>query len=161
MAGSVRDNISRFAGSIGDDPGLIDTETVNAAKSAGVHELILRLPHGYDTELGLSGRGLSAGQAQRIALARALYGAPPVLILDEPNSALDGEGEAALANALIDARKRGCAIMIIAHRSGILGIADRLAVLREGQIEKVGPRDKVIAELNAMAGVPKPKAVKP
>ncbi|WP_244286793.1 type I secretion system permease/ATPase [Caulobacter radicis] len=161
MAGSVRDNISRFAGWIGDDAALIDAETVNAAKAAGAHELILRLPHGYDTELGVGGRGLSAGQAQRIALARALYGAPPVLVLDEPNSALDADGETALANALVDARRRGCAIMIIAHRSGILGVADRLAVLRDGQIERMGARDKVIAALNAATAAPKPKVVKP
>jgi ABC-type protease/lipase transport system fused ATPase/permease subunit len=97
--------------------------------------------------LGAGGRGLSAGQAQRVALARALYGEPPLLILDEPNSALDADGEAALNNAILAAKARNAAILIVAHRTGILNAADRLLVLREGQVEMIGPRAEVIAKM--------------
>ncbi|KQY99107.1 ABC transporter ATP-binding protein [Caulobacter sp. Root1455] len=152
LAGSIKDNISRFAtwsatGAAGGDPAIIDADVVAAAQAAGVHELILRLPKGYDTMLGAGGRGLSAGQAQRVALARALYGDPPLLILDEPNSALDADGEAALNSAILAAKARNAAILIVAHRTGILNVADRLLVLREGQLEMLGPRTDVIAKM--------------
>jgi ATP-binding cassette subfamily C protein len=151
LAGSIKDNISRFAIWAGGDPAIVDAEVVTAAQAAGVHELILRLPKGYDTVLGAGGRGLSAGQAQRVALARALYGQPPLLILDEPNSALDADGEAALNNAILAAKARGAAILIVAHRTGILNVADRLLVLREGQVEMIGPRAEVVAKMAAAA----------
>lgn len=151
LAGSIKDNISRFAIWAGGDSAIVDAEVVAAAQAAGVHELILRLPKGYDTVLGAGGRGLSAGQAQRVALARALYGQPPLLILDEPNSALDADGEAALNNAILAAKARGAAILIVAHRTGILNIADRLLVLREGQVEMLGPRAEVVAKMAAAA----------
>jgi ATP-binding cassette subfamily C protein len=147
LAGSIKDNISRFAIWAGGDPAIVDAEVVAAAQAAGVHELILRLPKGYDTMLGAGGRGLSAGQAQRVALARALYGEPPLLILDEPNSALDADGEAALNSAILAAKARGAAILIVAHRTGILNVADRLLVLREGQVEMLGPRTEVITKM--------------
>jgi ATP-binding cassette subfamily C protein len=147
MAGTIKDNISRFATWVGADAAIVDAEVVAAAQAAGVHELILRLPKGYDTLLGAGGRGLSAGQAQRVALARALYGEPPLLILDEPNSALDADGEAALNSALLAAKARHAAILIVAHRTGILNVADRLLVLREGQIEMLGPRVEVVAKM--------------
>jgi ATP-binding cassette subfamily C protein len=154
IAGSIKDNISRFAGWAPDaanQAAAIDAAVVVAAQAAGVHELILRLPKGYDTVLAAGGRGLSAGQAQRVALARALYGDPPLLILDEPNSALDADGELALNQAVLAARDRGAALMIVAHRTGILNIADRLLVLREGQVERIGPRAEVIAQMAAAA----------
>jgi len=151
LAGSIKDNISRFAIWAGGDPAIVDAEVVAAAQAAGVHELILRLPKGYDTTLGAGGRGLSAGQAQRVALARALYGQPPLLILDEPNSALDADGEAALNSAILAAKAQGAAILIVAHRTGILNIADRLLVLREGQVEMMGPRGEVVAKMAAAA----------
>jgi ATP-binding cassette subfamily C protein len=151
LAGSIKDNISRFAIWAGGDPAIVDAEVVTAAQAAGVHELILRLPKGYDTVLGAGGRGLSAGQAQRVALARALYGQPPLLILDEPNSALDADGEAALNNAILAAKARGATILIVAHRTGILNVADRLLVLREGQVEMIGPRAEVVAKMAAAA----------
>ena len=147
LAGSIKDNISRFAIWAGADPAVVDAEVVIAAQAAGVHELILRLPKGYDTLLGAGGRGLSAGQAQRVALARALYGEPPLLVLDEPNSALDADGEMALNGALVAAKMRGAAVMIVAHRTGILNIADRLLVLRDGQMEMLGPRADVVAKM--------------
>jgi ATP-binding cassette subfamily C protein len=159
IAGSIKDNISRFAVWAGGDGAIIDAAVVAAAQAAGVHELILRLPRGYDTVLGAGGRGLSAGQAQRVALARALYGDPPLLILDEPNSALDAEGEAALNKAILAAKARGAAVMIVAHRTGILNIADRLLVLREGQVERLGPRAEVVAQMAAAAkNPPRPNA---
>jgi ATP-binding cassette subfamily C protein len=169
IAGSIKDNISRFAAwaseggaSEGVDAGqpggngiaAIDAAVVVAAQAAGVHELILRLPSGYDTVLGAGGRGLSAGQAQRVALARALYGAPSLLVLDEPNSALDADGELALNQAILVAKSRGAAVMIVAHRTGILNIADRLLVLREGQVERIGPRAEVVAQMAAAAKNP-------
>lgn len=149
--GSIKDNISRFEGWRGVESDEVDELTVAAAKAAGVHELILRLPEGYDTQLGLAGRGLSAGQAQRIALARALYRDPHILILDEPNSALDAEGEAALLKTLKTARQRGAAILLVAHRSGVLSIADKLALLRDGVLDAFGPREEIVAQLQAPA----------
>jgi ATP-binding cassette subfamily C protein len=145
--GTIKDNISRFAawGEAGDED--VDSRAVAAAKLAGVHELILRQPQGYDTFLGPMGSGLSAGQAQRVALARALYGDPSLLVLDEPNSFLDAEGEAALMTAMVEARKRGAAIMVIAHRKSILGIADKLLVLDAGRPKLLGPTKEVAARL--------------
>jgi ATP-binding cassette subfamily C protein len=165
IAGSIKDNISRFAAWAGEGGGdskdqvangitAIDAAVVAAAQAAGVHELILRLPNGYDTVLGAGGRGLSAGQAQRVALARALYGDPSLLVLDEPNSALDADGELALNQAILAAKSRGAAVMIVAHRTGILNIADRLLVLREGQVERIGPRAEVVAQMAAAAKNP-------
>jgi ABC-type protease/lipase transport system fused ATPase/permease subunit len=113
--------------------------------------MILKLPKGYDTVLSHGGRGLSAGQAQRVALARALYGEPALLVLDEPNSCLDAEGEMALARAIVDAKARGASIMIIAHRTGVLANADRLLVLREGVVDRIGPRAEVLAAMSAGA----------
>lgn len=147
MAGSIRDNISRFGRFVGEDPEAIDADVVKAAQAAGVHELILKLPKGYDSVLGPMGRGLSAGQAQRVALARALYRDPALLVLDEPNSALDAEGEANLTRALQAAKARGATVMIVAHRTGILAGADRLMVLRDGAIERLGPKDEVLDKL--------------
>jgi PrtD family type I secretion system ABC transporter len=151
IGGSVRDNISRFAVWRGEDPAAIDLAVVAAAQAGGVHEMILKLPKGYDTVLSHGGRGLSAGQAQRVALARALYGEPALLVLDEPNSCLDAEGEMALARAIVDAKARGASIMIIAHRTGVLANADRLLVLREGVVDRIGPRAEVLAAMSAGA----------
>jgi ATP-binding cassette subfamily C protein len=147
LAGSIRDNISRFGRYTGEDAEAMDADVVKAAQAAGVHELILKLPKGYDSVLGPMGRGLSAGQAQRVALARALYRDPALLVLDEPNSALDADGEANLTRALQGAKARGATIMIIAHRTGILAGADRLMVLRDGAIERLGPKDEVLDKL--------------
>lgn len=149
LNGTVKDNISRFEGWRGVESDEVDELTVRAAKAAGVHELILRLPEGYDTMLGLGGRGVSAGQAQRIALARALYRDPHILILDEPNSSLDADGETALLKAMKVARERGAAVLLVAHRSGVLSIADKLALLRDGVLDAFGPREEVVARLQA------------
>jgi ATP-binding cassette subfamily C protein len=151
FGGSVRDNISRFEAWRGVEAAEVDEQTVAAAQAAGVHEMVLRLPNGYDTVLGIGGRGLSAGQTQRVALARALYRQPHILVLDEPNSNLDAEGEVALVRALGAARERGAAILLVAHRSGVLGMSDKLALLKDGVLELFGPRDEVVARLNENA----------
>jgi len=147
--GTIKDNISRFQPWLGEDSGSVDADVVAAAKLANVHELILKLPNGYDTHLGPLGAGLSAGQSQRVALARALYRNPPLLVLDEPNAFLDSEGEAALVRALEAARKRGATILLIAHRKSVLEIADRLLVLEEGKPKMLGPMSDVVVRLAA------------
>ncbi|MDB5470719.1 MAG: type secretion system permease/ATPase [Caulobacter sp.] len=154
MSGTVKDNISRFAAWRGMPTEKIDQLAVDAATKAGVHDLILKLPKGYDTPLAPGGRGLSAGQAQRVALARALFGDPTLLILDEPNSALDAEGEASLLRSIQGAKSRGATVLIVAHRTGILAGVDRLLVMRDGAIERLGPREEVLAKL---AGKPSPQ----
>ncbi len=141
FTGTVADNISRFQQAE-------STAVVEAALKAGVHELILEFPDGYNTQLGENGYALSGGQRQRIALARALYGNPKVLILDEPNANLDTEGEQALAQALKQAKDEGQAIVVISHRAALLSIVDTVAVLKDGVLLKLGPRDAVLAELS-------------
>ncbi|NWH08102.1 MAG: type I secretion system permease/ATPase [Alphaproteobacteria bacterium] len=138
--GKVADNIARM--------GLADPEAViAAAKWAGVHELIMRLPKGYDTHIMSGGLMLTPGQRQRIALARALYGAPKILVLDEPNANLDADGETALIEAMTQAQSRGITLIVIAHRFGILRQIDKLMILREGQIAAFDARDAVLARL--------------
>ncbi|MCL6684536.1 type I secretion system permease/ATPase [Sphingomonas alba] len=145
--GTVKDNISRFTAWGDSADGDTDDKAIAAAKAAGVHELILHLPQGYDTFLGPMTGGLSAGQAQRVALARALYDNPAILVLDEPNSFLDADGEAALMSAMTAARGRRAAIMVAAHRKTILTCADRLLVLDAGRMKLLGPTREVAARL--------------
>lgn len=147
LPGTVGENISRFAGARGVPQPIVDVEVVEAARMAGVHEMILHLPNGYDTFIEGKGHKLSAGQAQRVALARALYGKPCILVLDEPNSALDSDGEEALSRAIAAAKLQGAAIMIVAHRSAVFAGADKLAILAEGAIVGMGPRDEILAAL--------------
>ncbi|MDX2236162.1 MAG: type I secretion system permease/ATPase [Hyphomonadaceae bacterium] len=149
LEGTVAENISRFTAIAAGPRGDVDAATVAAATEAGAHDMILRLPAGYNTMLGPGGRGVSMGQAQRIGLARALYGGPPLLVLDEPNAHLDAEGEAALIGAVKRARDRGAAIMIVAHRAGVIAAADRLLVLRDGRVEAIGPREEITRRLAA------------
>jgi PrtD family type I secretion system ABC transporter len=145
FAGTVRDNIARFASD--EDSARIDEQVVHAARSALAHDMILRLPNGYDTMLGWEGQGLSAGQAQRIALARALFRDPPVLLFDEPNAHLDSDGEAELLQTIKAAKARGAATAIIAHRLSVLSVSDKILVLREGRVEAFDDRDRLIARL--------------
>jgi len=147
--GSIKDNISRFSRWSEGGTDDIDEKAIQAAKLAGVHELILQLPQGYDTSLGPLGAGLSSGQSQRIALARAFYGDPAILVLDEPNAFLDAEGEAALVKAMQAAKQRGATILIIAHRRSVLEAADHLLVLEAGRPTMFGPAKEVVARLSA------------
>jgi PrtD family type I secretion system ABC transporter len=149
--GTVKDNISRFDQWAGAPAAQVDSMAVEAAKAAGVHELILTLPQGYDTPLGPRGRGLSAGQQQRIALARALYGQPKLYVFDEPNSYADAEGEAALLKVLDDLRAAGALVFVAAHRLSLIAAVDQIAVLKAGRLERFGPRVEVLAALRAEA----------
>jgi ATP-binding cassette subfamily C exporter for protease/lipase len=122
-----------------------------AAKRAGVHDMILHLPKGYDTVLADGGGGLSGGQKQRLGLARAMYGDPSVLVLDEPNSNLDDVGEAALVRAVADLRSRGKTVILITHRTSIIGVTNKLLLLRDGVGEMFGPTEQVLAALQENA----------
>lgn len=138
--GTIAENIARF--------GDLDADRiVAAAKLAGVHDLILHFPKGYDSPIGTGGDMLSGGQKQRIALARALYGDPCLLVLDEPNSNLDDAGEVALANAIKALKEKGKTVVLITHRTNLIGLADKMLVLRDGAQQLFGPRDQVIAAL--------------
>jgi PrtD family type I secretion system ABC transporter len=149
LMGTIKDNISRFQTNLPNDPAAIDAAVVKAAQACGAHEMILRLPSGYDTPLGWNGSGLSAGQAQRIALARGLYGDPSLLILDEPNAHLDADGESELLRGLILLKEQGVTVVIIAHRTSVLAAIDKLMIMRDGRIEMFGPRDEVTQRLAA------------
>lgn len=142
--GSVAENIARF--------GEIDQKKVEAAaQSVGLHEFILALPQGYDSQVGREGAMLSGGQRQRVALARALYGNPAFVVLDEPNSSLDEQGDAALAGAISQLASRGTTFVVMTHRTSILGVADKMLVMRDGQAQMFGPRDDVLRALNEAA----------
>ncbi len=141
FGGTVSENIARF--------GEVDAEkVVQAAQRAGVHEMILMLPKGYDTVLGDGGGGLSGGQKQRLGLARAMYGDPSVLVLDEPNSNLDDIGETALVKAITELRQRGKTIVLVTHRTSIIGITNKLLLMRDGIGQLFGPTDQVLAALS-------------
>lgn len=131
--GTVAEIIARFR------PDVADAEIVGAAQRARAHEFIARLPEGYGTVVGRGGLRLSGGQAQRLLLARSLFGRPKVLVLDEPNAFLDAEGEQALIEALSAARREGAAIVVVSQRSSVLAVADRVAIIRAGRLESCGP----------------------
>jgi ATP-binding cassette subfamily C protein EexD len=138
--GTVAENVARFGP-------VVPEKVVEAAKRAGIHEMVLRLPKGYDTPIGPGGSVLSAGQRQRVALARAFYGDPVLIVLDEPNSNLDDQGELALAMGVRTMKDLGITMFLITHRPGILAQVDKILLMRDGQVLLYGPRDAVLAKL--------------
>jgi ATP-binding cassette subfamily C exporter for protease/lipase len=139
--GTLAENIARFGPA---EPAKVQA----AARAIGLHDYILSLPDGYDTQVGREGAILSGGQRQRVGLARAIFGDPVLVVLDEPNSSLDEEGDAALAKAIVELKARGTTFVVMTHRTGILPVVDKMLVLMDGQVKAFGPRDDV---LDAMA----------
>jgi ATP-binding cassette subfamily C protein len=150
FAGTVAQNICRF------DPDAIAENIIAAAKEAGVHEMIVKMSEGYETQVGEQGVSLSAGQAQRVALARALYGEPFLIVLDEPNSNLDTEGDEALTRAVRAARERGAIVVVVAHRPIGIEAVDMLLVLKDGRMQAFGPKDQVLGQVLQRVSPPAP-----
>ena len=146
--GTVAENIARMA------PEPDSAAVLRAAQAAGAHDMILRLPGGYDSVIGDGGEGLSIGQQQRIAIARALYGDPFLVLLDEPSASLDGEGEAALQNAIMQLKQRRAIVVVVVHRRSALALCDKVLVLLNGQQRDFGPRDEVLRRMSAPAPAP-------
>jgi ATP-binding cassette subfamily C exporter for protease/lipase len=145
--GTIAENIARFAE--------VDSDAViRAARSSGVHDMILHFPQGYDTRLAADGTPLSGGQKQRIALARALYGEPNLVVLDEPNANLDDVGEKALVDALAELKTRGATVILISHRPNVLCAVDKILMLRDGAVHMLGSRDEVFAALRKASVIP-------
>src|SRR4051812_44804140 len=151
FADSVAANIGRF--NDGDDNAIIA-----AAKLAGVHEMIVRLPEGYDTQVGEGGAILSGGYRQRIGFAGAVYGNPSLVVLDEPSSNLDADGDAALAHCILQLKQRGTTVVLISHRPATIGVCDKILVLREGVVEMFGPRNEILSRLTRPVAVPSVQA---
>ncbi|MER9671262.1 type I secretion system permease/ATPase [Mesorhizobium sp. M0203] len=146
--GTIAENIARF------EPQASSDKILAAARAAGVHDLVVHLPEGYETRIGEAGSALSAGQRQRVALARALYGDPFLVILDEPNSNLDSEGEAALAAAIEGVRARGGIAVVVAHRPSALASLDQVLVMANGRVQAFGPKNEVLSKVTRSGGVP-------
>lgn len=146
--GTIAENIARF------EPQAPSDKILAAARAAGVHDLVIHLPEGYETRVGEAGSALSAGQRQRVALARALYGDPFLVILDEPNSNLDAEGEAALTMAIQGVRARGGIAVVVAHRPSALASLDQVLVMANGRIQAFGPKNEILNKITRPAGVP-------
>jgi PrtD family type I secretion system ABC transporter len=152
FGGTVAQNICRF------DPDAKSDAIISAAKEAGVHDMIIKMRDGYDTQIGEQGGALSAGQAQRVALARALYGNPFLIVLDEPNSNLDSEGDEALTRAGRGARERGAIVVVVAHRPVGIEAVDQLLVLKDGRMQAFGPKEQVLGQV--LQRVPGPAPIK-
>jgi ABC-type protease/lipase transport system fused ATPase/permease subunit len=153
FAGSVAQNICRF------DPNASSEAIIAAAKEAGVHDMIIKMREGYDSQIGEQGTSLSAGQAQRVALARALYGNPFLIVLDEPNSNLDTEGDEALTRAVRGARERGAIVIVVAHRPIGIEAVDQLLVLKDGRMQAFGPKETVLGQVLQRVAPPPIKIV--
>jgi ATP-binding cassette subfamily C protein len=150
FAGSVAQNICRF------DSEASSESIIGAAKEAGVHEMIIKMRDGYDTQIGEQGAALSAGQAQRVALARALFGDPFLIVLDEPNSNLDTEGDEALTRAVRAARERGAIVVVVAHRPIGIEAVDQVLVLKDGRMQAFGPKEQVLGQVLQRVAPPVP-----
>ncbi|RWF67192.1 MAG: ATP-binding cassette domain-containing protein, partial [Mesorhizobium sp.] len=146
--GSIAENIARL------EPQAPSDKILAAARAAGVHDLVVHLPEGYETRIGEAGSALSAGQRQRVALARALYGDPFLVILDEPNSNLDAEGEAALTEAIQGVRARGGIAVVVAHRPSALASLDQVLVMANGRVQAFGPKNEVLNKVTRPAAAP-------
>jgi len=144
FSGTVKQNIARMAENA--DPKAV----IEAAKIAGAHEMILRLPDGYDSDIGLSGSNLSGGQKQRVGLARAFYGNPKLIILDEPNANLDEAGEIALSQSLKQAKERGIAVVVISHRPSVLSVVDKVLVLQDGAVAIYGTQEEIQSRVKTL-----------
>jgi ATP-binding cassette subfamily C protein len=155
LSGTVAQNIGRFA----ETPNA--EAIIAAATAAGVHDLIVGLPKGYDTQVGDGGTALSAGQAQRIALARALYGNPFLVVLDEPNSNLDAEGDEALSRAIMGVRARGGIVVVIAHRPSAIASVELLLMMNQGRAQAFGPKEEVLARVMPREATARPLKVVP
>jgi len=155
LTGTVAQNIARFERDA--DPDAV----IAAAKAAGVHDLIVNLRDGYETEVGEQGTALSAGQAQRVALARALYRDPFLVVLDEPNSNLDSEGDEALARAILGVRARRGIVIVIAHRPSAIAGVDQVLMLREGRMQAIGPKDEILSKVLQRPAAARPLKVVP
>ena len=155
LDGSVADNICRF------EADAAPQAIIKAARCADVHELILKLPKGYETRVAEGGAALSGGQRQRIGLARALYGDPVLVVLDEPNANLDATGDAALTKAIVDLKMRGATVVVMAHRPSAIAAVDKLLILRDGAVQDFGPRDAVLARSGVQAVPVRLKVVEP
>ena len=154
LAGTVAQNIGRFL--VPQDAKAV----IAAANAAGVHEMIVGLPDGYETQVGESGTALSAGQAQRVALARALYGDPFLVVLDEPNSNLDAEGDEALSRAIMSVRARGGIVVVVAHRPSAIAGVDLLLMMNQGRVQAFGPKDEVLSRVLQRDGAAASRALK-
>jgi len=155
LTGNVAQNIARFATPVDADA------VIKAATAAGVHEMIVNLPEGYETQVGESGTSLSAGQAQRIALARALYGDPFMVVLDEPNSNLDAEGDEALSRAIMGVRARGGIVIVVAHRPSAIVSVDQLLMMHQGRVQAFGPKEEVLSKVVQREAAPRPLKIVP
>jgi ATP-binding cassette subfamily C protein len=157
LMGTVAQNIARF------DPQPDSKAIIAAAQAAGVHDLIVSLSDGYETQVGEGGSSLSAGQAQRVALARALYRDPFLVVLDEPNSNLDAEGDDALSRAITGVRTRGGIVVVVAHRPSAVVSLDLLLIMHQGRAQAMGPKDEVLAKMAQQreAATPRPLKVVP
>lgn len=138
--GNLVDNISRFSRHTGMSENEVMSQTVAAARLAGAHDMIMRLPNGYQTQVQPGGGGLSVGQAQRVSLARAVFGTPIAVVLDEPNASLDHDGETALLACIMELKKRGACVLVVAHRASLATAFDRIIILKNGEIERIGSR---------------------
>ncbi|NGX95392.1 MAG: ATP-binding cassette domain-containing protein, partial [Candidatus Afipia apatlaquensis] len=150
FAGTIAQNISRFEDKASSD------DIIAAAREARVHDLIISMKDGYDTQIGDQGNVLSAGQAQRIALARALYGNPFLVVLDEPNSNLDSEGDVALNKAILGVRARGGVVVVVAHRPIGIESVDLVLVMKDGRVQAFGPKDTVLGQVLQRPATPPP-----